>query len=92
MSLYKDLLNKGKEVIDAIELPFKIKKEEKNLEMEILKVEQQIAKDELTVQEEKSRFPINWTKVIDAIDDLNINKRKLQTLLSLEEELFKPKK
>lgn len=36
MSLYKTLLSKGKEAIAAIELPFKVKKEQKELEMEIL--------------------------------------------------------
>ena len=52
MSLYKDLLGKSKEVIAALELPFKVKKEKKNLEMKILELEQEIAKDELTIQDQ----------------------------------------
>lgn len=88
MSLYKDLLKKGKEAIEALELPFKVKKEEKNLEMKVLELEQQIAKDALTVQEQKSNCPVDWDKLIEAIDNKEINERKLKQLTSLKEELF----
>ena len=88
MSLYKELLSKGKEAVAALELPFKVKKEQKNLEMKILELEQQIAKDELTIQEEKSASPINWDKLINALDNKALNDRKLVQLQSLEKELF----
>lgn len=88
MSLYKELLSKGKEAIAALELPFKVKKEHKNLEMKILELEQEIAKDQLTIQEQKSASPINWDKLIDAIDKECLNNRKLNQLQSLEKELF----
>jgi hypothetical protein len=90
MSLYKELISKGKDVIAAIELPFKVKEQQKNLEMEILKIEQQIAKDELTIQEQKSKHPVDWKKLIDSIDDLDLNKKRLSQLNNLEKELFKP--
>jgi len=88
MNLYQELLSKGKEAIAALELPFKVKKEKKNLEMKILELEQQIAKDELTIQEQKSSCPINWDKLIDAIDSKSLNDRKLKQLKELETELF----
>jgi hypothetical protein len=88
MSLYKDLLSKGKEAVAALELPFKVKKEHKNLEMKILELEQQIAKDELTIQEQQSASPIDWNKLIDAIDNKALNDRKLAQLQQLEKELF----
>lgn len=88
MSLYKDLISKGKEAIAAIELPFKVKKEQKNLEMKILELEQQIAKDELTIQEQKSAQPVNWDSLINAVDTLALNQRKLKQLQDLETELF----
>lgn len=88
MSLYKDLISKGKEAIAAIELPFKVKKEQKNLEMKILELEQSIAKDELTIQEQKSAQPVDWNKLTDAIDTMDLNKRKLGQLQVLEKELF----
>ena len=88
MSLYKDLLKLGKEAIADIERPFKVKKEQKNLEMKILELEQAIAKDELTIQEQKSACPINYDKLISAINDEALNKRKLDQLKALEVELF----
>ena len=88
MSLYKDLLKLGKDAIIEIELPFKVKKEQKNLEMKILELEQQLAKDELTIQEQKTRNPINWDSIIDAIDNKAINERKLAQLEQLQKELF----
>lgn len=88
MSLYKDLLAKGKEAVAALELPFKVRKEKKNLEMKILELEQQIAKDELTIQEQKSAHPILWDKLIEALDSQSLNERKLKQLQALETEMF----
>ena len=88
MSLYKDLLKLGKDAIAEIELPFKVKKEQKNLEMKILELEQQLAKDELTIQEEKTKCPVNWNSLIDAIDNKAINERRLGQLEELEKEFF----
>lgn len=88
MSLYKDLISKGKEAIAALELPFKVRKEKKNLEMKILELEQQIAKDDLTIQEQKSAHPINWDALLKAIDNKALNDRKLLQLQALETELF----
>lgn len=91
MSLYKNLLKLSKDAIAEIELPFKVKKEEKNLEMKILELEQQIAKDELTITEQKSKSPINWDFLIRAIDDKAINERRLTQLTALQKELFESK-
>jgi len=88
MSLYKQLLSKGKEAIEAIQLPFKVEKEYKQLEMKILELKQVMASDALIVQEQKSTCPVNWDKLIDAIDNKAINERKLSQLQELEKELF----
>lgn len=88
MSLYKDLINLGKDAIAAVELPFKVKREKKNLEMKILELEQQVANDDLTIQEQKSKSPVNWDELLKAIDRKAINDRKLALLKGLETELF----
>jgi hypothetical protein len=88
MSLYKDLLKLGKDAIADLERPFKVKKEHKTLEMKVLELEQVIAKDELTIQEQKSACPVEWDKLIEAIDKLELNNRKLKQLQALEVELF----
>lgn len=88
MSLYSELLSKGKDAIAALELPFKVKKEKKNLEMKILELEQQLAKDELTIQEQKSKHPVEWDKLLVAMDNMELNKRKLKQFQDLEIEMF----
>lgn len=89
MGLYKDLISKGKEAIAALELPFKVKKEEKQLEMKILELENQIAKDELIIQEQKSACPVEWDTLINSIDRLGLNQRKLKQFTELQTEMFK---
>ena len=88
MSLYEQLLAKGKEAIADMERPYKLKKERKELEMKIILTEQQIAKDDLTIQEQMSASPISWDKLLNAIDAKELNERKLKQLQSLEDKLF----
>ena len=87
-NLYDQLLQKGKDAIAALERPFKVKKERKVLEMKILEIESEIAKDELTVQEQKSANPINWDSLTKAINNKELNERKLKQYQALEVELF----
>ena len=87
-NLYDQLLQKGKDAIAALERPFKVKKERKVLEMKILEIESEIAKDELTVQVQKSANPINWDSLTKAINNKELNERKLKQYQALEVELF----
>lgn len=86
--LYKKLLGMGKEAIDAVKLPFKVRGEKKKLEMKIIEIEEQIAKDDLTIQEQQSAHPVDWDKLIDAKDKKALNERKLKQLEELETEMF----
>lgn len=88
MPLYEDLLKMGKDAVDALQRPFKVKKEHKNLELKILELESQIAKDDLAIQEQKSANPIDWDTLINAINKKDLNERKLKQLRSLELEMF----
>ena len=56
--------------------------------MKVLELEQQIARDELTIAEQKTKNPINWDSLIRAIDDKAINERRLTQLQALQKELF----
>jgi hypothetical protein len=88
MGLYKRLLATGKAAIEAIELPFKVKAEQKGLEMKILKLEEQIAKDELAIQQQKSTNPIDWDALGNAIDRKVLTERRLKQYQDLNVELF----
>lgn len=88
MSLRKDLLSKGKEALEAIKLPFKIRSERKNLEQWILDKETKIAELEYKIQEAKGKDEIKVDDILDKIDELDLLKRRLKQGEELMVELY----
>lgn len=88
MSLRKELLSIGKEALEAIKLPFKIKSEKKNLEQWILDKESAIAEMEYEIQTAKGEKELNTDKILDKMDDLELLKRRLKQGEDLMVELF----
>lgn len=89
MSLRETILKKTDEAIEAIKLPFKIKKEKKELEKWILNKEEEMATLELKIADLKSSKDISIDKLLDIIDDLDLTKRRLIQGEYLLEELYK---
>jgi hypothetical protein len=89
MNLYKKMLSKGKEAIAAMELPFKVKQEEKKLELKILEVEQEMATEELKVQEVLGSYPLDIKKYLESEDAFLLTTRRLEQLHKLQKQLFK---
>lgn len=85
---YSDLLKMGKEALDAIKIPFEVRKAEKDLEKEIINLEQSIAEQELKIQEAKGSRPINLKSILDAIDAKELKERELKQAQELQKELF----
>ena len=85
---YKDLLQMGKEAVDAIKIPFEVRKAEKTLESEIINIEQAIAEQELKIQEAKSIKPLDLRKILDAINTKDLKQRELKLAVELQKELF----
>lgn len=88
MSLRKELLAVGKEALEAIKLPFKIRSEKKNLEQWILDKETKIAEAEYKIQEAKGSKEIDFDLILDKEDDLELLKRRLKQGEDLMVELF----
>ena len=88
MSLRKQLLSIGKEALEAIKLPFKIRSEKKTLEQWILDKESLIAEAEYKIQEAKGEEKLDVDKILDKIDDLDLLKRRLKQGEDLMVELF----
>jgi len=86
--LYKNLIALAKEAKEKIQIPFKVAKAEKELEMKILEVEQQIAEANLTIEESKCEYPAQWDTIINRIDKKDLLDRKLKQLITLKKELF----
>ena len=84
----EDLLKASKEILESIQLPFKIRKDKKTLEAWIIDREQKIAELENKVQEEKSAKDFDVEKLLTAIDNLQLERRRLDQGNTLLTELF----
>lgn len=85
---YEELLKMGKEAVDAIKIPFEVRKAEKDLEKEIINLEQEISEQDLKIQEAKSVRPLNLKNILDAIDKKDLKERELRLANELQSELF----
>lgn len=83
-----DLIKLGKEALDAVQAPFKVRKDRKNLEGWIIDREQSIAELENKIQELKGDPNFNVDSVLNAIDKLELENRRLKQGQQLLEELF----
>ncbi len=85
---YADLIKMGKEAIDTIKIPFEVRKAEKDLEKEIIVLEQKIAEQELKIQDAKGTRPLNLQTILDGIDQRDLLERSLKLANDLKKELF----
>ncbi len=85
---YSDLLKMGKEALDLIKIPFEVRKAEKDLEKEIIMLEQSIAEQELSIENSKSARPIVLRTILDSIDKKDLLERDLKLAKELQKELF----
>jgi hypothetical protein len=88
MSKYSELLKLGKEALDTIKIPFEVRKAEKDLEREIIEIEQKIAEQELEIQKAKSSKPLALKTILNAIDKKDLLERELSQARQLQKELF----
>ncbi len=85
---YSDLIKLGKEALDLVKIPFEVRKAEKDLEKELINLEQAIAEQELKIQEAKSTRPLNLKSILEAIDVKDLKERELRLAKELQTELF----
>lgn len=85
---YADLLKLGKEALDLIKIPFEVRKAEKDLEKEIINLEQAIAEQDLKIQEAKGKRPLVLKDILNAIDEKDLKERDLRLTQELQKELF----
>ncbi len=88
MSKYSELLKKGKEALDLLKIPFEVRKAEKDLEKEIITLEQAIAELDMKIQETKSTRPLVLKTILNAIDEKDLKVRELKLAEALQKELF----
>lgn len=85
---YKDVLILCKEKVKEAMAPLRAREMRKKGELEICKIDSTIAEKEQTIQELASEYPINFDKLIDALDELELTKRRKEQFEKIIEEMF----
>ena len=88
MSTRKELLKMGEDAIKAVKLPFKLRKEKKQLEALILDYEEKVATLESEINDCKADENLNVDRILDKVDDLELAQRRLRQGEELMKELF----
>lgn len=85
---YKDALILCKEKIKEAMAPLRAREMRKKGELEICKIDSDIADKEQKIQEFASNYPIDFDKLLDAIDELELIKRRKDQFEKIIDELF----
>jgi hypothetical protein len=85
---YKDVLMLAKEKIQEAMAPLRAREMRKKGELEICKLDSIIADKEQYIQEYASRYPIDFDKLLDAIDDLELTQRRKEQFEKILIEMF----
>jgi len=85
---YKELLVLAKEKINEAMAPLRAKEMKKKAELEICKIESMIAEKEQKIQEYASKYPIPFDELIEALDDLDLVKRRKEQFETIINEMF----
>jgi len=88
MAKYKELLEESKEVKEANQVPFKVEKSQKELEIEILDIKGSLIGLELAIVKAKGEYPLNLDGILEAIDNKLLEERRLEQAELLLKELF----
>ncbi len=85
---YKKLLVMGKEALDATLAPVRARAAQKQAELEVCKLEETIATLENQVHEACSKKDLNFSNIIDKMDELALAERRKTQLEKITKELF----
>ena len=85
---YKDVLILCKEKVKEAMAPLRAREMRKKGELEVCKIDSDIAEKEQKIQEYASEYPINFDKLIDALDELELTKRRKEQFEKIIGEMF----
>lgn len=85
---YKEVLALAKEKINEAKAPFRAREMGKKAELEVCKLESIIADREQKIHELSSEYPLNFDSLIEAIDELELTKRRKEQFEQIIAEMF----
>lgn len=85
---YKDIISLEKEKVKEALAPLRAREMKKKAELEICKIDSDIVDREQKIQELSAEYPIDFNKLIDAIDDLELIKMRKESLQKIIDYMF----
>ena len=85
---YRKILTLAKEKVTEAMAPLRAREMRKKAELEACKLDSTIAEKEQKIQEYASEYPINFDRLIDAIDDLELTNRRKEQFDKIINEMF----
>lgn len=85
---YTEVLTLCKEKINAAMAPLRAREMKKKAELEVAKLDGSIAEKEQEIQEIGSAYPIDFDRLIKAIDHLDLTKRRKTQFETIINEMF----
>lgn len=85
---YKELIVLAKEKVQEALAPLRAKEMHMKAHLEVAKLESEIADREQKIQEQSAKYPVEFEKLLDALDDLELLKRRRDQFSALINEMF----
>jgi hypothetical protein len=85
---YKDVLALTKEKLDEAKAPFRAKEMRKRAELTQIELESTIAACEQRLSEECSKYPINFERLADTMDELRLTEHRHNQFTQIIHEMF----
>lgn len=88
MLKYNEVLKLAKDKINEVMAPLRAKEMKKKAELKIAELESKLAEEDQKVQEIASQYPIDFDKLLKALDERDWVQRRTEQLLEIIEKLF----
>lgn len=85
---YKDVISLAKDKIKETMAPLRAREMKKKAELEVCKLDSEIIEKEQKIQEYAAEYPIDFDKMLDAIDELDLVKRRQEQFGKIITEMF----
>lgn len=85
---YKDVLKSGKEKLNEALAPVRAKRAQKQAELEMSKLEEEIATTQADIHEECCKEEVSFPKIIEKQDKLGLLERRMKQYQKILDEMF----
>lgn len=85
---YSDVLTLAKDKLKEVMAPIRAREMRIKAELEVARIEGQIAEKEQVIQDAVSKYPLEFDTVLESLDELDLLKRRRDQFNSLITDLF----